>query len=139
MFRKTLIILASAVLGAAPALASDFSGGYVGFFTGTQSATDVFHSDETGDSLTVEPSGTVYGFMIGYNHQDENFVIGTEFEFGLSSTEETLLIADPSNTFGYDISDEIGKTMRLRARFGYAMGSFMPDGGRVQHHHHDRR
>ena len=76
--------------------------------------------------VTVEPSGTVYGFMLGYNHQDENFVIGTEFEYGLSSTEETLLFADPSNTFGYDISDEIGKTMRLRARFGYAMDNFMP-------------
>lgn len=123
MFRKTLL---AAALLSLPAFA-DFSGGYVGAFAGNQSATDDFHSDETSDLTTVEPSGSVYGFMIGFNHQDGNFVVGTEFEFGLSSTDETLLTSDPTNNFGYDIADEIGGAMRLRARFGYVVGeSFLP-------------
>lgn len=127
MLRKILLVLASAAFAAAPVAAGDFSGGYVGVFAGSQSAEDVFHSDETEFITTVEPSGTVYGFMLGYNHQDENFVIGTEFEYGMSSVEEVLLATDPTNTFGYDISDEIGKTMRLRARFGYVLGdNWMP-------------
>lgn len=126
MLRKILIVLAAAALSAAPAFAADWSGGYIGVFASDQSGDDTLHSDESGTQTIVEVSGTGYGFLVGYNHQDGNFVVGTEFEYGLGSADGFLPSADPGNNFGYDITSELGSTMRLRARFGYAFGDFLP-------------
>jgi opacity protein-like surface antigen len=123
MFRKTLL---AAALLSLPAFA-DFSGGYVGVFAGTQDGEDVFHSDETDPIQILEPSGTAYGFMLGYNHQDGNFVIGTEFEIGLGTADDFIDEADANNNFGYDMRSELETTYRLRARFGYVLAdSWMP-------------
>ena len=123
---KYKTLLACLALASAPAFAGDFKGGYVGAFAGSQSGDDVFRSDETNVMQTLSPSGSAYGFMIGYNHQDGNFVVGTEFEFGVGSADDFIDEAALTNTFGYDMTSEVGTTMRLRARFGYAMDSFMP-------------
>jgi len=123
MVRK---ILLAAMLLSLPAFAADFSGGYVGAFAGSASGDDVFHSDETNVMQTLEPSGSTYGFILGYNHQDGNFVVGTEFELGLGTADDFIDELDPANTFGYDMMSEVTVDYRWRARFGWAMGNFMP-------------
>ncbi len=123
MVRKALL---AAMLLSLPAFGADFGGGYVGAYAGSSSGDDTFNSDETSTQTVVDVSGSAYGFIIGYNHQDGNFVIGTEFELGLGSADGDLDEAAASNNFGYDMSTEATIDYRWRARFGYAMENFMP-------------
>lgn len=92
--------------------------------------TQVLRDDVSGAwSTNLEPSGSAYGLLLGYDHQFGNgFVLGAELDYAMLDVSErrsTGLQPTPSApTLSYDFSNsiELDNQLSLRARLGFAQG-----------------
>lgn len=123
------------ILPIAPA-APNWTGGYVGLTFGAGNG-ESNHCDlglagncslppTVSEQISTDPSGSVFGVVLGYNHQfSNNIVIGGELGFSLSQMEGS----SPSGILfdcGTTCDTEIERFATLRLRLGYAFGNFLP-------------
>lgn len=82
-----------------------------------------------GWSTDLEPDGSVFGLVFGYDHQfASGFVLGAELDYAsldISDSRATGPVPAPSApalSYDYGNSIELDDKWSLRARFGYASG-----------------
>jgi opacity protein-like surface antigen len=90
-----------------------------GFYAGAQLGYADIEFDEDVDE-EPEFSGAIYGVHAGYMYDIGSVVLGAEFDYDLTSIEETIDGSDSSLTI------EVDSIMRVKARIGYDAGSFLP-------------
>ena len=157
--RKELSLLSLLCLASPAAVAAngDWTGWHVGGHAGHASGdsranvalggewsieTQALRDDvSAGWSTDLEPDGSAFGLLFGYDHQFANgFVLGAELDYAsldISDSRDTGLQPTPSApTLSYDFANtiELDDKWSLRARFGYASGRhlFFASAGWVQ-------
>ena len=89
---------------------------------------------------TFDTEKPVYGGFVGYNYQFESAVVGLEFDFNKSGQGSSINDSESHNYYLTDngilyaahytvttsASEAVNEYGELRARFGWAFGSFLP-------------
>ncbi len=94
----------------------DWTGLYVGAWAGTACVDGELTDNSSAGTPDYEMSGCggKGGLLAGYNHQFENFVLGVEGDWGMSSNIATN--DDPTGDFAFSMNS----IATLRGRVGYA-------------------
>lgn len=121
---KFILFGTACVAGSAPALAeeSDWSGPYIGVYTGHSSAPTQFEDNwcwASCDAPKVESNSAAAGATIGYNLQvDPTFIVGIEADVGTGGSESVNtpnIRSGTGETFTWKSKIKWSSTVRLRA------------------------
>lgn len=114
----TVETVAPTPVAPAPMMApSSWTGFYAGGQLGYADLDIEDDEDFTGD---LDFAGATYGVHVGYMQALGSVVLGAEFDYDLTSIEESISDLDDGVTFDVD------SIMRLKLRLGYDAGNFLP-------------
>lgn len=110
--------------------ASDWSGWHVGAYGGfglgsslsDASIGDGYDGSVEGGKVYLEPNGSTYGIMAGYDWQNGNIVYGLEGEVGMLSGEDSIWHPNGEDYFG---RVSYGAYGAVSARLGYALNDVL--------------
>lgn len=110
----------------APPVTSPFWSGFYlgGYGGGVWESTNTTFNGGT-QSVSSNPSGGVFGGLIGVNHQIDAWVFGVEGDGGINTARQTINFLSLGTGLPESQQLKSNYDARIRARGGYAFGQFM--------------
>jgi outer membrane immunogenic protein len=123
--RKTLTLASGALVAGLFSVTASaaWDGLYLGATFGWVDADERWTSDENDDPVTATDDGSALGFLWGYNHQQDQLVIGVEADIAVHSA------SPDANDWGSAeiVSTDLESVAHFRTRVGYLLGeNFLP-------------